>query len=139
MLAENCCYYRQNLVVLQMVRAGLFGDLTFAECDYVHDCRNYLFDAAGKLTWRGEMARDLIGNWMPSGPAARRQSTPAMLPPGARSCRSQPPPSAPPRRSPTSPGARGGSALADKVRNTLPQFDRFSVTSRGFSGAYGLI
>lgn len=66
MLAENCCYYRQNLVVLQMVRAGLFGDITFAECGYVHDCRNYLFDAAGKLTWRGEMARDLIGNLYPT-------------------------------------------------------------------------
>lgn len=74
MLAENCCYYRQNLVVQQMIAAGLFGDLTFAECGYVHDCRNYLFEPDGTLTWRGQMARDLVGNLYPThalGPVAQ--------------------------------------------------------------------
>jgi predicted dehydrogenase len=66
MMSENCCYYRQNLMVLQMVRAGLFGDLTFAECGYVHDCRYLLFNADGSLTWRGELARDFTGNLYPT-------------------------------------------------------------------------
>jgi predicted dehydrogenase len=66
MLAENCCYYRQNLTVLQMVRQGLFGDRTFAECGYVHDCRDYTFEADGRLSWRGELARDLAGNLYPT-------------------------------------------------------------------------
>jgi len=66
MLAENCCYYRQNLVVSEMIRLGLFGALTFAECGYVHDCRSYIFAKDGSLTWRGEMARDHIGNLYPT-------------------------------------------------------------------------
>jgi predicted dehydrogenase len=66
MLAENCCYYRQNLVVRRMVHQGLFGDLTFAECGYVHDCRHYTFEPDGRLTWRGELARDHVGNLYPT-------------------------------------------------------------------------
>jgi predicted dehydrogenase len=66
MLAENCCYYRQNLMVLQIAQAGLFGDLTFAECGYVHDCRALAFKPDGSLTWRGELARDFTGNLYPT-------------------------------------------------------------------------
>jgi len=66
MLSENCCYYRQNLMVLQMAQAGLFGDLTLAECGYVHDCRALAFKPDGSLTWRGELARDLTGNLYPT-------------------------------------------------------------------------
>jgi len=66
MLAENCCYYRQNLAVLRMVRQGLFGDRTYAECGYVHDCRDYVFEGDGRLTWRGELVRDHVGNLYPT-------------------------------------------------------------------------
>lgn len=66
MMSENCCYYRQNLMVLQMVKAGLFGDMTYAECGYVHDCRALAFKPDGSLTWRGELARDSIGNHYPT-------------------------------------------------------------------------
>ena len=66
MMSENCCYYRQNLVVLQMVKAGLFGDMTYAECGYVHDCRALAFKSDGSLTWRGELARDFSGNLYPT-------------------------------------------------------------------------
>ncbi len=74
MLAENVCYYRANLIVGQMVGKGLFGDLTYAECGYVHDCRGLLFKGDGSLTWRGELARSQSGNWYPShslGPVAQ--------------------------------------------------------------------
>jgi len=66
MMSENCCYYRQNLMVRQMVRAGLFGDMTYAECRYVHDCRALAFNPDGSLTWRGELARDFSGNLYPT-------------------------------------------------------------------------
>ncbi len=66
MLAENVCYYRQNLMILRMVQEGLFGDLTYAECGYVHDCRALFFNADGTLTWRGEKSRDYIGNLYPT-------------------------------------------------------------------------
>ncbi|HOE10142.1 MAG TPA: Gfo/Idh/MocA family oxidoreductase [bacterium] len=73
MLSENCCYYRSNMAVLNMVSQGIFGDFTYAECGYVHDCRYLDFTPDGKLTWRGELARDYIGNLYPThaiGPVA---------------------------------------------------------------------
>ncbi len=74
MLAENCCYWYHCLLLLNLVRQGLFGDLTFAECGYVHDCRSLKFTPDGSLTWRGEMARDHRGNLYPThslGPVAQ--------------------------------------------------------------------
>ena len=74
MLAENVCYYPSNLSLWEMVRKGLFGELTYAECGYVHDCRGLLFQGDGSLTWRGELARDMRGNWYPThslGPVAQ--------------------------------------------------------------------
>jgi len=73
MLAENCCYWPHVMTILNMVGQDEFGDLTYAECGYVHDCRALLFDSSGKLTWRGEIARDWAGNWYPThslGPVA---------------------------------------------------------------------
>jgi len=74
MLSENCCYYRQNMAVLTMAQQGVFGDLTYAECGYVHDCRPLMFRGDGSLTWRGELARDYMGNLYPThslGPVAQ--------------------------------------------------------------------
>ena len=62
------------LMVRKMAEEGLFGDITYAECGYVHDCRSLAFDGEGKLTWRGEMARDHAGNLYPThdlGPIAK--------------------------------------------------------------------
>src|SRR5271157_1751526 len=42
---ENCCYGENELMVLLMVRAGLFGDLTHGACAYNHDLRSILFSA----------------------------------------------------------------------------------------------
>ncbi|MBN1421290.1 MAG: Gfo/Idh/MocA family oxidoreductase [Planctomycetes bacterium] len=73
MLSENCCYWEFVLAILGMVRAGVFGDPTYAECGYVHDCRPIKFERDGSLTWRGEMSRDFSGNLYPThslGPVA---------------------------------------------------------------------
>lgn len=74
MLSENCCYTESVMDILNMVRKGIFGKLTYAECGYVHDCSSLMFEGNGALTWRGEMARDYCGNLYPThslGPVAR--------------------------------------------------------------------
>lgn len=74
MLAENCCYWPHVTTIQNMVSKGVFGEPTYVECGYVHDCRSLLFDSSGKLTWRGEIARDWAGNWYPThslGPVAQ--------------------------------------------------------------------
>ena len=53
MLAENYCYMRPNMLVRSLVEHGLFGQLTYAEGAYIHDCRNLMFTEQGDLTWRG--------------------------------------------------------------------------------------
>ena len=37
MMLENCCYGRNELMILNMVRQGLFGELIYCECGYEHD------------------------------------------------------------------------------------------------------
>jgi len=37
MMLENCCYGRNELMVLNMVRKGMFGELIYCECGYEHD------------------------------------------------------------------------------------------------------
>ncbi len=37
MMLENCCYGRNELMVLNMVRQGLFGELIYCEGGYEHD------------------------------------------------------------------------------------------------------
>jgi predicted dehydrogenase len=62
------------MAVRNMVEQGLFGELTFAECGYVHDCRGLAFKPDGTLTWRGELSRDHCGNLYPThsfGPVAQ--------------------------------------------------------------------
>jgi len=73
MLAENCCYWPHVMMITNMVRRGLFGEPTYAECGYVHDCRVLAFNSDGTLTWRGEIGRECAGNVYPThslGPVA---------------------------------------------------------------------
>jgi predicted dehydrogenase len=43
---ENCNYDRTELMLLNMVRQGLFGELLHAECGYLHDLRGWKFGTA---------------------------------------------------------------------------------------------
>ncbi len=73
MLAENYTYMRPNLLVRNLVDQGLFGDLTYAEGAYLHDCRHLMFEPDGELTWRGRLGR-VDGNVYPThslGPVAQ--------------------------------------------------------------------
>lgn len=42
MMLENCCYCRDELMVMNMVRQGLFGELVYCEGGYEHNLRNTL-------------------------------------------------------------------------------------------------
>lgn len=52
MLAENYCYIRENIAVSHMIEAGLFGDIYYAEGEYLHNVTSLHYDETGKPTWR---------------------------------------------------------------------------------------
>lgn len=54
MMLENCCYDFFELLTLNMVRQGLFGELVHAEGAYIHDLLNLNFD---KTTGYADMWR----------------------------------------------------------------------------------
>ena len=43
-MLENCCYNGEELFLLNMVKEGAFGEVTHAECAYIHDLRQLLID-----------------------------------------------------------------------------------------------
>lgn len=61
MMAENFCYNRMNMLVRNMAEQGVFGELTHAECGYIHDVRSGTVGPDGSLRWRGELLRDFNG------------------------------------------------------------------------------
>lgn len=42
MMLENYCFFRENMMILNMVREGLFGELIHCKCGYGHDLRGRL-------------------------------------------------------------------------------------------------
>ncbi|MDF9832827.1 hypothetical protein M2103_001041 [Ereboglobus sp. PH5-5] len=65
-ILENCCYGRNELFVLNMAREGVFGELTHAECAYIHDLRGMLFKLGTEGDWRREYHKTLDGNLYPT-------------------------------------------------------------------------
>jgi hypothetical protein len=87
MILENVCYRRDVLAVLNMVRQGLFGEMTYAHCGYEHDLRNIKFNdgkghgvgaefgknAYSEARWRTQHSVDRNGDLYPThglGPVA---------------------------------------------------------------------
>jgi predicted dehydrogenase len=55
MMLENWSFRRDNLAVLNMVRNGMLGDITYAHCAYAHDCNDiWFFDDSGRPLWPGK-------------------------------------------------------------------------------------
>jgi predicted dehydrogenase len=52
LIMENCCYDHSETTVLNMVRAGLLGELVHGECAYNHDLREILFENKDEGLWR---------------------------------------------------------------------------------------
>ncbi len=56
MMLENWSFRRDNLAVLKMIRAGLFGEIVHCHCAHSHDCVGHspwYFDRQGKPRWSG--------------------------------------------------------------------------------------
>ena len=75
MMLENVCYGRDELMFLNMVRAGLLGELTHAEAAYVHDLRFQMQELErGTGSWRTAHHTRRNGNLYPThglGPVAQ--------------------------------------------------------------------
>ncbi|MBV9499106.1 MAG: Gfo/Idh/MocA family oxidoreductase, partial [Acidobacteriaceae bacterium] len=72
-MLENCCYGENETLVLNMVRAGLFGNLLYGEAAYLHDLREELFSNKGEGLWRRTWLTKVNGNCYPThglGPVA---------------------------------------------------------------------
>lgn len=39
MLLENCCYGREEMAVLHMIKLGVLGEIIHCACGYLHDLR----------------------------------------------------------------------------------------------------
>jgi hypothetical protein len=73
MMMENCCYGYNELLVLQMVRAGVFGQLKHGGAAYNHDLRSILFETRDEGLWRRAAPLKRNGNLYPThglGPVA---------------------------------------------------------------------
>jgi hypothetical protein len=73
-MLENCCYGDNELFVLNMAREGVFGELTHAECAYIHDLRTVLYQLGSEGDWRRDYHTQLNGNLYPThglGPVAQ--------------------------------------------------------------------
>lgn len=65
-LMENCNYDRPEMMVYNMVRQGVFGEILHAEGGYLHDLRSVKFSASGEGLWRRAWATKLNGNLYPT-------------------------------------------------------------------------
>jgi predicted dehydrogenase len=65
-LMENCNYDRMEMMVFNMVKQGLFGEILHAEGGYLHDLRSIKFADTGEGLWRRAWATKLNGNLYPT-------------------------------------------------------------------------
>lgn len=68
MMLENVNYFRNVMMILNMVRRDMFGELLHCEAGYQHDVRYVKFDADGNLRWRGKHSVVRNGNLYPTHP-----------------------------------------------------------------------
>lgn len=73
-MMENCNYGRSEMMVLNMVRRGLFGELLHGEGAYIHDLRAIKFSDENEGLWRLDHSVTRNGNLYPThglGPIAQ--------------------------------------------------------------------
>ena len=73
MILENCCYGDTEMMVLGMVRDGIFGEVTHGEAAYLHDLRSIVTANQGEGLWRRVPHMKRNGNLYPThglGPVA---------------------------------------------------------------------
>ena len=72
-MMENCNYDRPEMMVFNIVRQGLLGEVLHAEGGYLHDLREIKFERRNEGLWRRAWSTRLDGNLYPThglGPVA---------------------------------------------------------------------
>lgn len=73
-MLENCNYDREEMMILNMVKKGLLGELIHADCGYLHDLRAVKHDMNGEGVWRRAHSMQRNGDLYPThglGPVAQ--------------------------------------------------------------------
>jgi hypothetical protein len=65
-MMENCNYDRMEMMVFNMARQGLFGELLHAEGGYLHDLRAIKFEHRNEGLWRRAWSQKVDGNLYPT-------------------------------------------------------------------------
>ena len=65
-MMENVNYGRAEMMVLHMVRQGVFGEIVHGECGYLHDLREIKFERANEGLWRRAHSVTRNGNLYPT-------------------------------------------------------------------------
>lgn len=74
MMMENCYYDGFEMMVLNMVKQGVLGEVVHAKCGYLHDLRAIKFSSEGEGLWRREHSKTRNGDLYPThglGPVAQ--------------------------------------------------------------------
>ena len=87
MMLENCCYGEEEMLMLNMVKQGVFGDIVHGEAGYIHDQRALQYGSryhslagdpdagkTGRPGWALDFYSKHSGNWYPThglGPVAK--------------------------------------------------------------------
>ncbi len=66
MYAENYAYMPFCQQVREMVRKGLFGEVYYGECEYLHNVRSLMVYPNGKTSWRSYWQLGKRGNFYPT-------------------------------------------------------------------------
>ena len=73
-MMENCNYDREEMIILNMVKKGVLGELLHTRCGYLHDLRAVKHDMNGEGVWRREHSMKRNGDLYPThglGPVAQ--------------------------------------------------------------------
>lgn len=73
-MMENCCYDRDEMLCLNLVKKGLFGEILHGEAGYLHDLRGVKFAGQDEALWRTAHSIRRNGNLYPThglGPVAQ--------------------------------------------------------------------
>lgn len=65
-MMENCNYGQWEMMLLNMSRQGVLGDILHAECGYLHDLRAIKFSEEGEGLWRREYSKTHDCNLYPT-------------------------------------------------------------------------
>ena len=52
MMAENYCYMKHNMLIRELVRAGLFGEIYYAEGAYIHELKAHNEETPWRRHWQ---------------------------------------------------------------------------------------